>query len=70
MTSPRAPEGRAQEPVSGFQEGRGGRPSEIHVGRLQRLHGGGGMGPLLTNQVWVYGSDDDTLFRLISLGSD
>jgi mono/diheme cytochrome c family protein len=32
--------------------------------------GGGGMGPPLTNSVWVYGSDDDTLFRLISLGSD
>ena len=32
--------------------------------------GGGGMGPPLTNPVWVYGSDDDTLFRLISLGSD
>jgi hypothetical protein len=24
--------------------------------------GGGGMGPPLTNQIWVYGSDDDTLF--------
>ena len=32
--------------------------------------GGGGMGPPLTNQVWVYGKDDDTLFRLIALGSD
>jgi mono/diheme cytochrome c family protein len=32
--------------------------------------GGGGMGPPLTNSIWVYGSDDDTLFRLISLGSD
>jgi hypothetical protein len=32
--------------------------------------GGGGMGPPLTNQIWVYGSDDDTLFRLIALGSD
>jgi len=32
--------------------------------------GGGGMGPPLTNQVWIYGSDDDTLFRLIALGSD
>jgi mono/diheme cytochrome c family protein len=32
--------------------------------------GGGGMGPPLTNPVWVYGSDDDTLFRLIALGSD
>ena len=32
--------------------------------------GGGGMCPPLTNDTWVYGPDDDTLFRLISLGSD
>lgn len=32
--------------------------------------GGGGMCPPLTNDVWVYGSDDDTLFRLISLGTE
>jgi mono/diheme cytochrome c family protein len=32
--------------------------------------GGGGMCPPLTNDVWVYGPDDDTLFRLIALGSD
>jgi mono/diheme cytochrome c family protein len=32
--------------------------------------GGGGMGPPLTNQVWIYGKDNDTLFRLIALGSD
>jgi mono/diheme cytochrome c family protein len=31
--------------------------------------GGGGMCPPLTNTVWVYGDDDDTLFRLIALGS-
>lgn len=31
--------------------------------------GGGGMCPPLTNEVWVYGSEDDTLFRLISLGT-
>lgn len=31
--------------------------------------GGGGMGPPLTNAVWIYGNDDDTLFRLIALGS-
>jgi mono/diheme cytochrome c family protein len=31
--------------------------------------GGGGMCPSLTNETWVYGSDDDTLFRLITLGS-
>jgi Cytochrome c len=32
--------------------------------------GGGGMGPPLSNPVWVYGNDGDTLFRLIALGSD
>jgi mono/diheme cytochrome c family protein len=31
--------------------------------------GGGGMCPPLTNDTWVYGGDDDTLFRLIALGS-
>lgn len=31
--------------------------------------GGGGMCPPLTNDTWVYGGDDDTLFRLVSLGS-
>jgi mono/diheme cytochrome c family protein len=32
--------------------------------------GGGGMCPPLTNDVWVYGGDDDTIFRLVTLGSD
>lgn len=32
--------------------------------------GGGGMGPALTNDTWIYGGDDDALFRLIALGSD
>ncbi len=31
--------------------------------------GGGGMGPPLTNPIWIYGNDDDTLFRLIALGT-
>lgn len=31
--------------------------------------GGGGMCPPLSNETWVYGGDDDTLFRLITLGS-
>jgi mono/diheme cytochrome c family protein len=31
--------------------------------------GGGGMAAPLTNAVWVYGKDDDTLFRLIALGT-
>ena len=32
--------------------------------------GGGGMGPPVTNDIWIYGGDDDTLFRLVALGSD
>jgi mono/diheme cytochrome c family protein len=31
--------------------------------------GGGGMCPPLITGVWIYGGDDDTLFRLITLGS-
>ncbi len=31
--------------------------------------GGGGMAAPLTNQVWIYGDNDDTLFRLITLGT-
>ncbi|MFZ1961792.1 MAG: cytochrome c class I [Methylovirgula sp.] len=31
--------------------------------------GGGGMCPPITNGVWIYGDADDTLFRLVSLGS-
>jgi Cytochrome c. len=33
-------------------------------------NGGGGMCPPLSNATWVYGADDDTLFRLVALGSD
>jgi mono/diheme cytochrome c family protein len=31
--------------------------------------GGGGMAAPLTNPVWIYGDEDDTLFRLITLGT-
>jgi mono/diheme cytochrome c family protein len=31
--------------------------------------GGGGMAAPLTNPIWVYGDDDDTLFRIIALGT-
>lgn len=32
--------------------------------------GGGGMCPPLTNDAWIYGADDDVVFRLIALGTD
>jgi len=31
--------------------------------------GGGGICPPLANGVWIYGGDDDTLFRLVTYGS-
>jgi mono/diheme cytochrome c family protein len=31
--------------------------------------GGGGMAAPLTNEVWIYGDDDDILFRVIALGT-
>jgi mono/diheme cytochrome c family protein len=31
--------------------------------------GGGGMCPPLSNDTWVYGGDDDTLFRLVAYGT-
>jgi len=56
----------AQEPVSGLQESRRGRFTQKFKSAVcNGCHGGtggGGMGPPLTNQIWVYGSDDDTLF--------
>lgn len=55
------------------------KPDAIEEGRKLYLanscngchggNGGGGMCPPLSNEVWVYGSDDDTLFRLITLGT-
>jgi len=32
--------------------------------------GGGGMCPPITNGIWIYGDADDTLFRLVALGSN
>jgi len=33
-------------------------------------NGGGIHGPSLINDAWIYGSDDDTIFRLVTLGSE
>jgi mono/diheme cytochrome c family protein len=32
-------------------------------------NGGGGMCPPLTNDIWIYGGDDDTLYRLVVYGT-
>ena len=31
-------------------------------------HGGGGMGPALMDDVWIYGSDPDTIYQTITQG--
>lgn len=66
-------------PVGSLKNPYTGNPTAIEEGKKLYLanscngcHGGGGGGgmcPPLTNQIWVYGSDDDTLFRLITQGS-
>ena len=66
------PKGQLKNPYTGdaaaIEEGRkaymGNSCNGCHGGG-----GGGGMCPPLTNETWVYGGDDDTLFRLITLGS-
>ncbi len=55
-------------------------PSLVELGRKKYMSvscngchggtGGGGMCPPLSNSTWVYGADDDTLFRLVALGSE
>ena len=68
-------------PVGGLHNPYNDDPAAIEeVGRKKYLSfscngchgggGGGGMCPPLTNDTWVYGGDDDTLFRLIALGTD
>ncbi|MDR3463540.1 MAG: c-type cytochrome [Beijerinckiaceae bacterium] len=67
-----APKGTIHNPYTG-------QADKIAAGKLafqgnscNGCHGGGGGGgicPSIKNDTWVYGSDDDTLFRLITLGS-
>jgi mono/diheme cytochrome c family protein len=71
-TARNAEKGSLQSPYSDYASvAEDGRKVYLAAG-CNGCHGmgGGGMGPPLTNQVWVYGKDDDTLFRLIALGSD
>jgi mono/diheme cytochrome c family protein len=68
----RTPKGQLKSPYQDFakvaEEGHHQftRPgcNECHGGT-----GGGGICPPLTQGVWFWGSDDDTLFRLVTLGS-
>lgn len=69
----KAPKGTLKNPFTGNAEAVAeGQKIYLKYG-CNGCHGGGGGGgmcPPLTNDTFVYGSDDDTLFRLVALGSD
>jgi mono/diheme cytochrome c family protein len=66
------PKGQLKSPYTDFasvaQEGQRLYRS-LDCGGCHGGGGGGGMAAPLTNPVWIYGDDDDTLFRLITLGT-
>jgi len=69
----KTPKGKLVNPYKDTQEDIVADGSKIFQGyACSGCHGGGGGGgmcPPLTNDVWVYGGDDATLFRLVTLGS-
>lgn len=67
------PKGELKNPYTDYESVAEEGHKKYFSASCNGCHGGGGGGgicPPLTNTVWVYGSDDDTLFRLITLGSD
>ena len=68
------PKGQLKNPYTDSQADIVAQGEKIFLGySCNGCHGGGGGGgmcPPLTNDVWVYDGDDDTLFRLVTLGSD
>ena len=67
-----APKGQLKSPYPDFASvAREGRKiyRALDCGGCHGGGGGGGMAAPLTNEVWIYGDDDDTLFRLIALGT-
>ena len=68
------PKGQLKNPYNDSQADIVAQGEKIFLGySCNGCHGGGGGGgmcPPLTNDVWVYEGDDDTLFRLVTLGSD
>jgi mono/diheme cytochrome c family protein len=66
------PKGQLKNPYADFASVAEGGHRKYMAAGCNGCHGGGGGGGMaapLTNQVWIYGDDDDTLFRLITLGT-
>jgi len=68
------PKGKLVNPYKDTQAAVVAQGSQFFQGySCSGCHGGGGGGgicPPLINGVWIYGGSDDTLFRLVTLGSD
>jgi len=67
------PKGELKNPYTDYVSAAADGHKKYFSAGCNGCHGGGGGGgicPPLTNSVWVYGSDDDTLFRLIAVGSE
>jgi len=68
----RAPIGELRNPYAG-EAGAAQEGHKLYMSfDCSSCHGGGGGGGMaapLTNPIWIYGKDDDTLFRLIALGT-
>jgi mono/diheme cytochrome c family protein len=67
-----APKGQLKSPYPDFSSVAEEGHRKYMAAGCNGCHGGGGGGGMaapLTNPVWIYGDDDDTLFRLIALGT-
>lgn len=67
------PKGELKNPYTDNEEAITAGKSLYFSNSCNGCHGGsagGGMCPPISNEVFVYGSDDDTVFRLVTLGSD
>jgi mono/diheme cytochrome c family protein len=67
------PKGKLKNPYSASDKSVVGSGAKIYArAGCEGCHGGtggGGICPPLADGVWIYGGDDDTLFRLVTYGS-
>jgi mono/diheme cytochrome c family protein len=67
------PQGKLKDPYNANDEAIVKSGAKLYAGAgCEGCHGGtggGGICPPLADGVWIYGGDDDTLFRLVTYGS-